>query len=267
MDRGYSSFLIQTFHVSVMKHKGIDGLSRRPLADDDPIEEEDDHEDWIDHVYSFGVALLNDRTHHIVSSSTDIIHHVHKSSYIMQDVCAPTHHVFLEVAQEDDPTPIIPRSATAQNLDMSLIRTCEFLILRKRPTDLSDHDFAVFVNNVAQFFVQEGNLWRREPHGRHQLVVQLHKCYCILKEVHDDLGHKGVYTTHVHLLLCFWWLHIVEDIKWYIKMCHKCQTQQMHKLHIPPTVPMPGGLFHKAHIDTMKMPRVDSSISCSQILM
>jgi hypothetical protein len=29
----------------------------------------------------------------------------------------------------------------------------------------------------------------------------------------------------------------------------------MHKLHIPPTIPIPGGLFWKAHIDTMKMPK------------
>jgi hypothetical protein len=29
----------------------------------------------------------------------------------------------------------------------------------------------------------------------------------------------------------------------------------MHKLHIPPTVLIPGGLFQKAHIDTMKMPK------------
>ncbi|KIK38540.1 hypothetical protein CY34DRAFT_25606 [Suillus luteus UH-Slu-Lm8-n1] len=63
----------------------------------------------------------------------------------------------------------------------------------------------------------------------------------MLKEVHDNLGHKGVYTTHVHLMLCFWWSHIVKDV--------------MRKLYIPPTVPMPGGLFRKAHIDTMKMPK------------
>jgi hypothetical protein len=29
----------------------------------------------------------------------------------------------------------------------------------------------------------------------------------------------------------------------------------MHKLHIPPTIPIPGGLFQKAHIDMMKMPK------------
>jgi hypothetical protein len=47
----------------------------------------------------------------------------------------------------------------------------------------------------------------------------------------------------------------IKDIKWYTKTCHECQVQQMCKLHIPPTIPIPGGLFWKVHIDTMKMPK------------
>jgi hypothetical protein len=53
----------------------------------------------------------------------------------------------------------------------------------------------------------------------------------------------------------FWWPHIIEDIKWYAKTCHKCQVWQTRKLHIPPTILIPGGLFRKAHIDMMKMPK------------
>jgi hypothetical protein len=85
--------------------------------------------------------------------------------------------------------------------------------------------------------------------------MQPHKHFRILKEAHDDLGHKGIYVTHVRLLLRFWWPHIVEDIKWYAKTCHECQMRQMLKLHILPTIPIPGGLYREAHIDTMKMPK------------
>jgi hypothetical protein len=46
--------------------------------------------------------------------------------------------------------------------------------------------------------------------------------------------------------------HIMQDNT---KTCHECQVQQTHKLHIPPTVPIPGGLFWKVHIDMMKMPK------------
>jgi hypothetical protein len=59
----------------------------------------------------------------------------------------------------------------------------------------------------------------------------------------------------LHLHSHFWWPHIIEDIKWYVKTCHECQVQQTCKLHIPLTIPIPGRLFWKAHIDTMKMPK------------
>ncbi|OAX32308.1 hypothetical protein K503DRAFT_702238 [Rhizopogon vinicolor AM-OR11-026] len=41
---------------------------------------------------------------------------------------------------------------------------------------------------------------------------------------------------------------LTDDVKLYLKTCHKCQVRQTIKLHIPPTVPIPGGLFRKAHI-------------------
>jgi hypothetical protein len=129
------------------------------------------------------------------------------------------------------------------------------LITRKRPLDLTDEEFETFVRQAACFFALEDKLWCREAHGKHQLVLPPSKQYQVLEEAHDDLGHKGIYTISLHLRLCFWWLHIIEDIKWYAKTCHECQVRQTCKLHIPPTVPIPGGLFHKVHIDMMKMPK------------
>ena len=73
--------------------------------------------------------------------------------------------------------------------------------------------------------------------------------------MHDSLGHKGVFSVWMCLLLHFWWPMLVNNVKWYIQTCHKCQIHQTAKLHIPPTVPIMGGLFHKVHINTMIMPR------------
>jgi hypothetical protein len=49
----------------------------------------------------------------------------------------------------------------------------------------------------------------------------------------------------------FWWPHIIEDIKWYAKTCHECRVQQTCKLHIPPTVPIPGGLLRQVDLSTL----------------
>jgi hypothetical protein len=212
-------FLFKLVHVSTLKHKGVDGLSRCPPVEEDPMEDSD-YEDWIDHAYSFAIALLNDCTYRIYGGCVDIRHDVHNMCFTSQTARMPILHVYFDV-------------------------TC------KRPMDLMDEEFETFVRQAVHFFVLEDKLWRREVHSKHQLILPPSKRYQVLEEAHDDLGHKGIYM----ISLRFWWLHIIEDIKWYSKTCHECQVWQTHKLHIPPTVPIPGGLFQKVHIDTMKMPK------------
>jgi hypothetical protein len=243
-------FSFKLIHVSVLKHKGIDGLSRHLPVEEDPMEDSD-YEDWIDRTYSFSITLLNDRTYRIYGGCVDICHNVHNTCFTLQTVRTPILHVYFNTTCAEDPKPEIPRSEQACTQDALLTSIERFLITHKRPLDLTDEEFETFVRQAARFFVLEDKLWRREVHGKHQLVLPPSKRYQVLEEAHDDLGHKGIYMISSR----FWWLHIIEDIKWYAKTCHKCQVRQTCKLHIPPTVPIPGGLFRKAHIDTMKMPK------------
>ena len=112
-----------------------------------------------------------------------------------------------------------------------------------------------FINMATHFFLLNGSLYHCKKHGQHQLAVPVEHCYRLIREMHDSLGHKGVFSVWMCLLLHFWWPMLVNNVKWYIQTCHKCQIHQTAKLHIPPTVPIMGGLFHKVHINTMIMPR------------
>ena len=56
---GILLFSFHLVHIPVTHHTGADGLSHRPLLDEDPPEE-DDFEDWLDNSYSFSITLLND---------------------------------------------------------------------------------------------------------------------------------------------------------------------------------------------------------------
>jgi len=165
--------------------------------------------------------------------------------------CTPILHVYFDTTHTEDPKPEILCSEQAHMQDALLTSIECFLITCKRPLDLTDEEFETFIRQAACFFVLEDKLWRREAHGKHQFILPPSKRYRVLEEAHDNLGHKGIYMISLH----FWWPHIIEDIKWYVKTCHECQVRQTCKLHIPPTVPIPGGLFQKAHIDTMKIPK------------
>ncbi len=85
----------------------------------------------------------------------------------------------------------------------------------------------------------------------------------IVRAVHDDLGHKGVYSTRRTLTDHFWWPSLDHDVKWYINTCHQCQLQQTTKVHIPPVIPIPAPLFRKVYIDTMHM---TPSSGCTYII-
>ncbi|KIN94401.1 hypothetical protein M404DRAFT_35090 [Pisolithus tinctorius Marx 270] len=234
---GILLFSFNLVHVPMDRHASPDGLSRHLQSELDPPED-DDHEDWLDRFYSFSTQVVNDHPPPMSLSSQD--HHsllppaYHQASLLLP---ASFYLAFAATANANNPSdtpddPAIPRSTKAW--------ACEY---------------SSFFNLASHFFLLDGNLWHREPHRWHQLVINESKWYRLIKEAHDDLGHKGVFTVHTCLLLCFWWPLLVEDVKWYVCTCHECQICQTQKLHIPPTVPMIGGLFHKAHIDTMLMPK------------
>jgi len=220
---GILLFSFKLAHVSALKHKGVDGLSRRLPVEEDPMED-GDYEDWIDRAYSFSIALLNDHTYCIYGGCIDIRHDIHNTCFTSHTACAPILRVYFDATHAEDPKPEIPCSEQARTQDALLTSIERFLIMRKRPLDLTDEEFKTFVRQAVRFFVMEDKLRCREAHSKHQLVLPPSKRYQVLEEAHDNLGHKGIYTISSRLRSRFWWPHIIEDIKWYAKTCHECQV-------------------------------------------
>ena len=98
-------------------------------------------------------------------------------------------------------------------------------------------------------------LWKKDHLGRHKLVLEKEKQLEIIRQAHDDLGHKGVFSVRARVGKRFWWPSMDDDIKWYVRTCHECQVRLVKKILIPPTIAKPHGLFRKVYIDTMLMPR------------
>jgi hypothetical protein len=76
----------------------------------------------------------------------------------------------------------------------------------------------------------------------------------ILATVHNDAGHHGYFATHAHITLRYSWPFIGNDIAWFVKKCHICQTRKTQNVLIPPVVATPAPLFAKIYIDTMHLP-------------
>jgi hypothetical protein len=113
---GILLFSFKLVHVSALKHKGVDGLSRRLPVEEDPMED-GNYEDWIDRAYSFSIVLLNDRTYHIYGGCVDIRHDVHNTCFTSQTARTPILHVYFDATRTEDPKPEIPRSEQAHAID------------------------------------------------------------------------------------------------------------------------------------------------------
>lgn len=155
----------------------------------------------------------------------------------------------------DDNQIPLPRSDKAILRDEEMIIIEEFLRTPIRPNDMDNQQLRRLVKKASEFFILDNKLWKRDPNGRHKLIIPYNKRLGLIRDVHDELGHKGIFSVRTRLLDRFWWPLLDQDVRWYIKTCHECQVRLLTKIHIPPTVPTPASLFRKVYIDTFLMPK------------
>lgn len=250
INRWISAILLFDFdlvHVPADKRTGADGLSRRPRASDDPNPEDlTELEEWIDTNAGLFIQITTP------PSNFDPV------PPLVLAVTSEPDLPSLPPSSRQSPEPSIPRSAQALRREAKLATIREFLTTLKRPPDLNDRDYGQFIRQATDYFVQDQRLFRKARDGSVQLVPDPPDRLRLIEYAHDSLGHKGIFATTRNLLLRFWWPDLNEDVRWFSKTCHQCQTRQTEYFHIPPVVPLVPTLFRKAHIDTFLMPKLGS---------
>ena len=283
MNRWIAGILLFDFdpvHVPGTQHRGPDGLSRRRVAEED-VEERDD--DWMERVLELGVwvttwretaelvkkvvledycvgeGLLGDVTKRRVEYDRGALIGVTREG-LERHLCQATvsflcFSLFDQVDNDLDAT-FFPQNDQDRLVDEQIAQIKAFLISRQKPTDMDEGSLKKFLRHALRFFVKDGILWRWHAAGLHQhVVLHLQVRKILFTQAHDQLGHKGFYTTRQHLADRFWWPSINRDIKCFLHTCHECQVRSTQHVHIPPTVPVPAPLFRRVHIDTMHMPK------------
>ncbi|GBE81975.1 hypothetical protein SCP_0403510 [Sparassis crispa] len=242
---GILLFDFRLVHVPGSCHTGANGLSRRPHTNEDP-EEDDDFEQWLDEANAFTIDTANSG---IMCEGWRAC----TPGTVFTALSARTPDVAVFTAAAEDVE--IPQTGKAIARNEYVLKVRNFLRDPEVAMSVPIKDRCQFLRYALDFFLRDGNLWRKDPSGRHKLFVDEGRCYTLIRQAHDDLGHKGIFTVWTRLLERFWWPLLDQDVRWYVGTCHKCQVRQMMKVHIPPTVVLPSALFHKAHMDTMLMLR------------
>jgi len=107
---------------------------------------------------------------------------------------------------------IIPWSNKAKAKDDELKRVMKFLVDPMQQEGINTKELKILIRKASSFFVVDGWLWKKDPRMRHKLVVEEGKQLGILRQVHNKLGHKGIFITHTQILECFWWLYFDDNV-------------------------------------------------------
>lgn len=246
-------------HVPGKEHGPADGLSRRPPSDKDP-EDPDDHDEWIDQAYSFAIEIMNGTSKYRYNQMQQLkIGLCDKRPSNMYGQHMNLKQIVSTFAlNQDHHDQQIPRNNISALRDAGILKIKRFLDNPQRPDNLMAKEgqkFKQFVKRATGFFLTEGQMWKKNSQGKHKLVIPEDRRFGLIKQAHDDLGHKGIFTVRTRLLERFWWPDLDRDVKWYIQSCHECQIRSQKKIQIPASVPMPAGLFRKVYVDTMLMPK------------
>jgi len=257
----------EIIHVPAERHTGADGLSRRPPHPDE-LSEISDHDDWLDRAYGFAIEIVNYFPNRL-TPTIPLYNSEIRTSFI-SPISSPEEIFFSD--RGDSPTPSIPdfdnsdepsddlilppRSQSAQFRDAELPFIMEYLRTLQVPDPIPPKSIRYLIRRAAHFFILEDRLFRRDTAGKHKAVIfDLTQRVRLIREAHDNLGHKGFHPVRLLLLNRYWWPSLEQDVKWYIRTCHQCQIRQTTKLHLPPTVASIPSLFRKAYVDTMVMPK------------
>lgn len=145
--------------------------------------------------------------------------------------------------------------AREQDVRLGLIREWIESNASKLPRDKLTDAEAKLSRAAAHFWLDtDGKLYRRRPGDNFaQLVVEAEHRMEIMKECHDNLGHRGAYATTKLIAQRFWWPEMEGDISWYVRTCHLCQVRQKMAMELPPVVTHTPSIFQVLHADTVHM--------------
>ena len=232
-------FDFKLVHIPAKKHQGPDSLSRRePIPGED--NNEGDPEEWVDDILSLGIWLdtWNERCAHTT-----------RTARVFQTTGC--------VSSPSDKLTFPPPTDRVRALNDELPAILDLLSHSAQPSSQPPEELERLRQHTRNFFIHDNRLWRCHTQGHHQLVlIHPQQRLQVTREAHYKLGHKGFYSTLRALRDRFWWPSLANDVRWYIKTCHKCQIRQTTNVRIPPPVAAPASLFRKAYVDIMFMPHM-----------
>jgi hypothetical protein len=225
--QGILMFDFALIHVPADRHKGPDALSRRPLAEGEIAEPDDDS--WLDNIVLLTYFPNLQKDPFTLTPSTT-------NNYSASTL----------------PSCFAAARSTQENF---LVEIKHFLETLETPVFNSIQKKRRFLTKATEFFIKDGRLFKRNGDRTPLLVIENpERKLSILKQAHEGTGHRGVQAVLELIRHRFFWPYFRADIYHHVRSCHDCQIRSLKKTEIPLTISAPTTLFTKIYIDIMHMP-------------
>lgn len=126
---------------------------------------------------------------------------------------------------DDDSTPNDDSQILEDGYSEESKQIATYLTSLARPVGMKTSDFAKFKRRALGFVIRNRHLFRRASKNipMRRVVDDETQRFNVIKELHDQNGHRGRESTYRRVADRYWWDNLRKDVKSHVKPCEACQ--------------------------------------------
>ena len=130
----------------------------------------------------------------------------------------------------------------------------KYLATLQRPNELTDQEYKKLRRKSRAFFIRDGYLYKRGKRIHRRVVGLFVQKLEIIREVHDEIGHRGRNSTFDQIRRRYQWKRMYADVEEWLKTCEYCQRRSKLRYEegLHPTWSML--VWDKIGVDVVVMP-------------
>ena len=131
-----------------------------------------------------------------------------------------------------------------------------YLTTMRRPAEMTAKEARQFKQEALRFRVEGDQLYRRGSKNvpARRVIDDEESRQRILKDLHDNGGHRGREGTYRRVADRYWWENLARDVKNYVRTCEACQKRDPTRLEEALHPTWVNGMWQKVGLDVVHMP-------------